>query len=238
MATRLLAKRQSTLSFSVHLVCRPRTTAQVGDGRDVLAELPKRIHQWMPRLASEGVVGADAVFACLGPALEIFSRYTRVEKASGDQVTLKDYLEQVWAAVSQEALSMIFAGADASGFDPDARLTAMWFWTLGSGESLSVGTGTAEAGVDTDVARIVSKVGPLEQVVQRVGRADRDQTTPPSSPRDDNNTEETSAEDDEQAGRPAKTNGFVLEYDAVRKIAQGLGAHLEQLTSVVEVKGD
>jgi hypothetical protein len=30
----------------------------------------------------------------------------------------------------------------------------------------------------------------------------------------------------------------VLEYDAARKIAQGLGAHLEQLTSLVEVKGE
>ena len=32
--------------------------------------------------------------------------------------------------------------------------------------------------------------------------------------------------------------GFVLEYDAARKIAQGLGAHLETLTTLVEVKGD
>ena len=33
-------------------------------------------------------------------------------------------------------------------------------------------------------------------------------------------------------------SGFVLEYDAARKIAQGLGAHLEQLSSLVEVSGD
>ena len=58
----------------------------------------------MPRLAAEGVVGADAIFACLGPALEVFSRYSRVEKASGEHVTLREYLEQVWAAVSKEAL--------------------------------------------------------------------------------------------------------------------------------------
>ena len=53
------------------------------------AELPRRIHEWMPRLAEEGVVGADAIFACLGPALEVFSRYSRVEKASGEPVTLQ-----------------------------------------------------------------------------------------------------------------------------------------------------
>src|SRR5687767_15796575 len=90
----------------------------------------KRIHDWMPRLASEGVVGADAIFACLGPALEIFSRYSSVEKPSGEPVKLGEYLEYVWAAVAKEALNMIFAGADATGFEEDARLSAMWLWTL------------------------------------------------------------------------------------------------------------
>ena len=70
----------------------------------------------------------------LGPAVEIFSRFSRVEKANGEQVTLKDYLVYVWAAVAKEALAMVFKGADASGFEEDARLTAMWLWTLFAGE--------------------------------------------------------------------------------------------------------
>ena len=111
-------------------------SAQIGDWRDVLQELPRRIHEWMPRLAEEGVVGADAIFACLGPALEIFSRYSRVEKANGDPVTLKEYLEQVQVAVAKEALTMIFTGADTSGFEEDARLTAMWLWTLNAGNNV------------------------------------------------------------------------------------------------------
>ena len=141
MASRIVAQRQVTLASSVHLVCRPRedasgaVTESVGEWRDVLGELPRRIHEWMPRLASEGVVGADAIFACLGPALEIFSRYRRVEKANGDPATLREYLEFVWAAVATEALSLIFKDADAAGLEPDARLTAMWLWTLGGGKA-------------------------------------------------------------------------------------------------------
>ena len=137
METRVAAQGQARLASSVHLVCRPREnpdgslrTDEIGDWRDVLQELPRRIHEWMPRLAEEGVVGADAIFACLGPALEIFSRYSRVEKSNGDVVPLREYLEHVWAAVSNEALSMIFKDADAAGLEPDARLTAMWLWTL------------------------------------------------------------------------------------------------------------
>jgi hypothetical protein len=56
-----------------------------------------------------------------------------------------------------------------------------------------------------------------------------------------NNKIEGEIEDDEDAessGKSPKMSGFVLEYDAARKIAQGLGAHLEQLTKLVEIKGD
>jgi hypothetical protein len=155
----------------------------------------------MPRLASEGVVGADAIFACLGPALEIFSRYSRVEKSNGEAVTLKEYLEHVWGAVSTEALSMIFRDADAAGLEPDARMTAMWLWTLGGGKAS--------------------------------GSALR---TKSEENEDDAGDEESDDEAPVSKGKgPA---GFVLEFDAARKIAQGLGIHLEKSESVVEVKGD
>jgi len=45
-------------------------------------------------------------------------------------------------------------------------------------------------------------------------------------------------QEEEDSGKKAKMRGFVLEYDAARKIAQGLGAHLERLSSLVEVSGD
>jgi adenine-specific DNA methylase len=144
----------AALGSSVHVVCRPREhpdgsvrTDEVGDWRDVLGELPGRIRSWMQRLLNEGVVGADAIFACLGPALEIFSRYSRVEKADGEQVFLGEFLEQVWATVSREALASIFEGADASGLEADARLTAMWLWTLNAGNTDAT---SSEKGDDDD----------------------------------------------------------------------------------------
>ena len=48
--------------------------------------------------------------------------------------------------------------------------------------------------------------------------------------------EDQELSDDEIGGRVV--TGFTLEYDAARKIAQGLGVHLEQIASVVEIKGD
>ena len=154
MGTRL-AHAICRSSLSVHLVCRPRAnldgplcTEEVGEWREVLQELPGRIHEWLPRLASEGVVGADAIFACLGPALEIFSRYSRVERADGKPVALREYLVEVWAAVAKEALSLLFKDADTGGLEPDARLTAMWLWTLRPDPSGTNGNGSPEEEAD------------------------------------------------------------------------------------------
>ncbi|BAZ27227.1 hypothetical protein NIES4073_81440 [Kalymmatonema gypsitolerans NIES-4073] len=59
MGTRMNAMGTAALASSVHIVCRPRTPHSaphtshfVGDWRDVLQELPQRIHEWMPRLAA------------------------------------------------------------------------------------------------------------------------------------------------------------------------------------------
>lgn len=169
MGSRLRSMNSAALASSVHIVCRPREnpdgsvrTEDVGDWGTVLKDLPPRIREWMARLSSENVVGADAIFACLGPALEIYSRYARVEKVSGEVVTLGEYLEHVWAAVSREALSTIFRDADTEGFEPDARLTAVWLWTLSAGNEETDdgnGEGMKSAGyaLDYDTARKLSQ---------------------------------------------------------------------------------
>jgi adenine-specific DNA methylase len=144
-AARMLANNTAALQTSVHLVVRPREnpdgslrTDVVGDWRDVLRELPVRIRVWMKRMADEGVAGADALFACLGPALEVFSKYSVVEKPNGEVVTLREYMEKVWETVSREALAMLFDDAATEGFEPDARVTAIWLWTLASKVDTSV----------------------------------------------------------------------------------------------------
>src|SRR5262249_27441694 len=99
-SARMRARESAALATSVHLVCRPRPdNAAIGDWAEVLRALPKRVGDWMEHLQTEGVRGADLVFACIGPALEIFSRYGKVETADGREVKLDEYLEKVWEVV-------------------------------------------------------------------------------------------------------------------------------------------
>ncbi len=210
METRVAAQGQARLASSIHLVCRPREkkiTQEIGDWRDVLDELPPRITEWMSRLVAEGVVGADAIFACLGPAIEIFSRYSHVEKASGERVTLREYLEYVWAAVSREALGMILDGADSSQFEEDARLTAIWFWVLRSAQNGNLDT----QGVTLD--------GEDQEADEEADQPSLNETTASGT----------------------KALGYLMEYDAARKLAQGLGADLQKLSrpgGIITIKGN
>ena len=142
MGSRLNARDTASLATSVHLVCRPRPDdAPVGDWADVLRELPRRVGEWMERLQGEGVRGADLVFACIGPALEIFSRYSAVETPEGAEVRLPVYLERVWEVVGRTALQTVLGAGEAKArngqvgaLEEDARLTALFLWTLQSTE--------------------------------------------------------------------------------------------------------
>ncbi len=202
---RLNAQDAAALSASIHLVCRPRPEdAPVGDWGDVLKELPNRVGDWMERLQSEGVRGADLVFACIGPALEIFSRYSKVETAEGREVKLAEYLEKVWETVGREALGQVLGTAEAKArngavgaVEEDARLTALFLWTLQSTN-----------GEDNP---------PISPLKVRGGdniRGERE------------STEEESGDDDENDTSTGKQRGFSLVFDVVRRFAQPLGIHL------------
>ncbi len=121
----------------------------------------------MERLQSEGIRGADLVFACIGPALEVYSRYSKVVDAEEREIPLggdleasephrKGFLAYVWEVVGRTALEQVLGTAEAKArnstaglpagtlvkagaLEEDARLTALFLWTLQStnGESPS-----------------------------------------------------------------------------------------------------
>jgi adenine-specific DNA methylase len=158
MASRARARENASLATSVHLVCRPRPDdAPIGDWANVLRELPTRVSDWMERLQREGVRGADLVFACIGPALEIFSLYSKVETAEGREVKLDEYLAKVWEIVGRSALAQVLGTAEASArngaagaVEEDARLTALFLWTLQSTDGEDVENTVVDGPDDED----------------------------------------------------------------------------------------
>lgn len=205
MGARLRAKDSAALATSVHLVCRPRLKdAAVGDWSDVLRDLPSRVGDWVERLQSEGIRGADLVFACIGPAMEVYSRYRRVEDAEGREIPLggdptapepykRGFLAYVWETVGRMALEQVLGTAEAKArngaagaLEEDSRLTALFLWTLQSTEVK-----------DGDAA-------------------------------DENGESEPDVEEDDEESPKKKKTGYTLIYDVARRFAQPLGIHLDK----------
>jgi len=197
LGSRLRARESAALATSIHLVCRPRPEdAPVGDWGDVLRELPRRVGDWMERLQGEGIRGADLVFACIGPALEVFSRYRKVETADGREVPLAEYLEKVWEVVGRSALEQILGTAEAKArngmagaVEEDARLTALFLWTIQATEDDSANGKGASGERGEEV-------------------------------------EDIEDDDEEESGSKRKAKGFFLVFDVVRRFAQPLGIRL------------
>lgn len=204
--SRLRSQASAALATSVHLICRPRSEETTGDWGEVYRELPVRVGDWIERLQSEGVRGADLVFACIGPAMEIYSRYSKVEDAEGRVIPLggdptasepykRGFLAYVWETVGRLALQQVLGTAEArarngaaGAVEEDARLTAVFLWTLQST------SGEGESKVE--------------------GEDDED--------RDVEDNEEDSG------GMKKKAKGYTLIFDVVRRFAQPLGIHLDQ----------
>jgi hypothetical protein len=118
----------------------------------------------MERLQNEGIRGADIIFACIGPALEVFSKYSKVESADGSEINLATYLEKVWEVVGRTALEQILGTAEALArngtagtLEEDARLTALFLWTLQVSDTHK--SCNASAGEDTEETRTEKKSG-------------------------------------------------------------------------------
>jgi hypothetical protein len=169
----------------------------------VIRQLPRRVGDWMQRLQDEGVHGADLVFACIGPALEIYRRFAKVVDPEEREIPLggdpeakephlRGYLAYVWEAVGRAALQQILGTAEgqarngaAGALEEDARLTALFLWALQTTEG--------------------------EEVAAAAEETDADEEVP---------------EDEEEEKPRSKAKGFTLVYDVVRRFAQPLGIHL------------
>lgn len=213
---RLQSQNSAALATSVHLVCRARDEdAGVGDWGEIIRELPKRIGDWMERLSDEGIRGADLVFACIGPALELFSKYARVETPDGEEVGLaandkargeparRGFLSYVWEFAGRTALNQVLGSAEsrarngaAGALEEDARLTALFLWTLQATESAANG-----------------------KAAKKAAEAEDDEADDADEGDDDG--EETGAK------KGKKKAGLSLIYDVARRFAQPLGIHLD-----------
>ena len=108
-----LKARMSALSSSVTVICRPRAAGSAASLRDVRKEIAAVVAESVKRFWDYGLRGADLIVACYGPAVGVFGRYERVEKADGTVMEVADLLEMARDA-ARDAIAGEFRGDNLS----------------------------------------------------------------------------------------------------------------------------
>ncbi len=122
LPSRLRAQDSNALASSVILVCRPRPAeAPTASRRQFLNELAAELPAALEQLTGEGhIAPVDLAQAAIGPGMQIYSRYRRVETIGGDQVTVREALAAINRAIAD------YDEAQEGELDPPTRFCLDW----------------------------------------------------------------------------------------------------------------
>jgi adenine-specific DNA methylase len=129
---RLRAQASAALASSVYMICRKRAKEEIAYFNKIKEKIVQRVKEKLEQFWEQGISGADFFVSAIGPAVEVFGQYSRVEKLSGEEVSVKELLEYVRKVVSEFALERVLKKADLGGVDPQTRFYLLWRWTFGN----------------------------------------------------------------------------------------------------------
>ena len=129
MQARLRAKESAALASSIYMVCRKRKKKETAYFNEIRPLVEERIKNKLDQFWNEGIDGSDFFISAIGPALEVFGRYERVETYAGEEVKANDFLEFVRKTVSDYTLSKILKNGHLGGIDAETRFYILWRWT-------------------------------------------------------------------------------------------------------------
>lgn len=128
-SSRLRAQRSAALASAIYMVCRKRTSSEIGEYARVRREIEERVRQKLEQFWDQGIRGADFFMSAIGPAVQVFGWYARVEKLSGEPVTVPELLACVREVISEFALRRILHAAELGGVDGMTRFYLLYRWT-------------------------------------------------------------------------------------------------------------
>ena len=117
----------AVLGSSVVLVCQRAVGIGEGYYDDVVRQLNANRGAPGP-LERMGLVGADYFASAVGPAFEVFARYGKVVRLSGDEVDVSELMVLARQVVAQRAMRRLLGDQSVSDLDPVSLLYLTWRW--------------------------------------------------------------------------------------------------------------
>ncbi len=129
MKTRLRAASSAALASSIYMVCRKTEREKVGFYSELQPQIKERIETKLQQFWNEGISGGDFFISAIGPSMEIFSQYERVEKLSGEPVTTSELLDYIRSVSTDFIVRKLLSDAASSTLDNESEFYLAYRWT-------------------------------------------------------------------------------------------------------------
>jgi putative DNA methylase len=129
--SRLRAQESAALASSIYMVCRKRTTEEIGDFGEVQEEIRRKLAEKLPEFWRMGIHGADFFMSAIGPAVEAFGKYAKVVKLSGEAVSVQELLDFARRVTAEFAVRQILENGHLGAVDPETQFYLLWRWSYG-----------------------------------------------------------------------------------------------------------
>jgi len=128
---RLRAVQSAALASSIYMVCRKTTREPVGFWNDIQPLVKARVEEKLNQFWTSGLVrGGDFFISAIGPGMEHYSRYERVETYDGQEVGVLELLHYIRKVATDFLVHHLLADASAESIDKEAQFYLTYRWTF------------------------------------------------------------------------------------------------------------
>lgn len=130
MSTRLRAAQSAALASSIYMVCRKKVREPLGFWNDIQPQVRQRVEEKLEQFWNAGIAGGDFFISAIGPGMEAYSRYERVETYDGRQINVLDLLQYIRQVATDFLVHRLLKNASSGAIDKEAQFYLTYRWTF------------------------------------------------------------------------------------------------------------
>lgn len=129
MKTRLRASASAALASSIYMVCRKIERESLGFWNELQPKIKARVEEKLAQFWQEGIAGGDFFISAIGPGMEHFSRYERVETYAGEPVGVAQLLAYIRSVATDFLVHRLLKNGHSGEIDKEAQFYLTYRWT-------------------------------------------------------------------------------------------------------------
>jgi adenine-specific DNA methylase len=113
------------------MVCRKVEREELGFWNDIQPQIKKRVEEKLQQFWEADVIrGGDFFISAIGPGMEAYSRYDRVETYSGEEITVRDLLQYIRSVATDFLVHRLLRNGSAESVDKEGQFYLTYRWTF------------------------------------------------------------------------------------------------------------